>query len=92
MKRGNTGVPMYVGLARFVAVAPLLYCADACAIQRKRGSESSLVVFGMARSHTHTRSHGRIVRGCHNKKTLKYGYYSISMRKGKKEKLHCTSC
>ena len=59
LKRGNTGVPMWMGVARFTGVVPLLYCADAFDIQRKRGLDLPLVVFGMARctrinAHTHT--------------------------------------
>ena len=62
VERGNTGVPMYMSVARFTgvvctsdAVVPLLYCADAFEIQRNCGFDLSLVVFKMVRPHnTHT--------------------------------------
>ena len=73
LKRGNTGVPMCMRLARFAGVVPLLlllllllllYDTAATAlrecfeIRRECGLEPSLVVFGMARPHnTHTRTH-----------------------------------
>ena len=70
LKKGNTDVSIsYVHercdvhwccTAAAAAVVPLLYCADAFAIQRKSGLELSHVVFRMARphnAHRHTQRH-----------------------------------
>ena len=55
------------------AVVRLLYCAGVVELQRKCGSELSLVVFRIGRPHnTHTRTHTSTVRSCHKTTTLKY--------------------
>ena len=86
MKRGSTGVPMYLSVARFAGVVPLLlllclcsilYCADAFEIQRWCWLELSLVVFRMARPHN-TYTHTSTVHSYHKTKALNCGYCTMA--------------
>ena len=76
MKRRNTGVPVFMSVARFAGVVSPLNCADAFEIQRKCALELFLVVFKMARPHnTRTRTHAKApLVAVTEMKTLKYGY------------------
>ena len=88
LKRGNTGVPVYMSVARFAGVVPLLLLLYLCCparmllkfrasagrncLSRCSGWQAHII-------HTRTHAHRSTVRSCHEAKTLKYGHcYTVA--------------